>query len=203
MVYFRGGMILLSVHLIIVALMGYALGCLTFGLIVSSVFNLRDPREYGSGNIGATNLFRGGSPFFAALTLLGDVLKSVLAVYLTKIFWPEIIYAPYIAAIAAFYGHLYPVNLGFKGGKGVATAFGGLLTLNPIVAFMALAVWLLVFAIGRISSLSALVTALLTTIISFFYSHSLPFKVVVCLMCISLVISHRDNIKSLLACKES
>lgn len=151
---------MLDVLIVIVA--AYLIGSLSFAVILSRVFGMPDPRSYGSGNPGATNVLRSGRKSVAALTLLGDALKGAVAVLLAQ--WatqawslPEA--TPALAGLAAFVGHLWPVFFGFKGGKGVATALGLLVALDPWLGLACAASWLLVFLATRISSLSALVAA--------------------------------------------
>lgn len=146
----------------IIVLTAYLIGSVSFAVVVSRAYRLPDPREYGSGNPGATNVLRSGRKSVAALTLLGDALKGAVAVLLaqwaTQV-WGLPSYAPALAGLAAFVGHLWPVFFGFKGGKGVATALGLLMALNPWLGFACAASWLLVFLLTRVSSLSALVAA--------------------------------------------
>lgn len=151
---------MLEVLIVIVA--AYLIGSLSFAVILSRVFGLPDPRSYGSGNPGATNVLRSGRKSVAALTLLGDALKGAVAVVLAQWAtqaWGLPSYTPALAGLAAFVGHLWPVFFGFKGGKGVATALGLLMALNPWLGLSCAASWLVVFLATRISSLSALVAA--------------------------------------------
>ncbi len=143
-------------------LTAYLLGSLSAAVLFSRAFGLPDPRSYGSGNPGATNVLRTGNKKIAALTLLGDGLKGALAVWLamlvgTQFSTPD--WLPALAGLTAFIGHLWPVFFGFKGGKGVATALGVLLALNPLLGLATLLTWLAVFALTRVSSLSALVAS--------------------------------------------
>ncbi len=148
--------------LILVVIAAYLIGSLSFAVILSRVFGMPDPRSYGSGNPGATNVLRSGRKAVAALTLLGDALKGAVAVWLAQ--WATAAlglpaYTPALAGLAAFVGHLWPVFFGFKGGKGVATALGLLLALNPLLGLACAGTWLLVFLATRVSSLSALAAA--------------------------------------------
>lgn len=151
-----------SLTLLIACLIAYLIGSLSFAVILSRLFGMPDPRQYGSGNPGATNVLRSGRKLVAGLTLLGDALKGVVAVLLAK--WavtafglPEI--TPALAGLAAFAGHLWPVFFGFKGGKGVATAVGLLLALNVWLGLACVVTWAIVFATSKVSSLSALTAA--------------------------------------------
>lgn len=143
--------------LLIALVAGYLLGSISFGVILARVFGLGDLRSIGSGNIGATNVLRTGNKLAAALTLLLDALKGVIAVLIAARFGPD---AAAVAGLGAFLGHCFPVWLGFKGGKGVATFLGALLALHwP--AFLAFAVtWLAVAFVSKYSSLAALVASL-------------------------------------------
>ncbi|SFQ46141.1 glycerol-3-phosphate acyltransferase PlsY [Roseivivax halotolerans] len=144
------------------ALIGYLLGSIPFGLVVTKAMGLQDPRGIGSGNIGATNVLRTGSKAAGALTLLLDALKGVAAVLLARFLAGED--AAQIAALAAFIGHCYPIWLRFRGGKGVATFLGLLLALNFVVGLLSCAVWIAGLALTRISSMGALLAAASSTI---------------------------------------
>jgi glycerol-3-phosphate acyltransferase PlsY len=141
----------------LVALFGYLIGSIPFGLVITRAMGLGDLRSIGSGNIGATNVLRTGNKPAAAATLLLDSGKGAAAVLIARAFWGE--EAAQIAGGAAFLGHLFPIWLGFKGGKGVATFLGTVLALAWPVGVAACATWLVTALISRISSLSALVAA--------------------------------------------
>lgn len=142
-----------------VALLGYLAGSVPFAILVSKAYGLADPRSYGSGNPGATNVLRSGKKSAAALTLLGDAFKGWLAVWLAlRLGLPGTAVA--LAMVAVFAGHLFPVFLKFKGGKGVATAFGVLLAFSPLLGLATLLTWLLVAFFFRLSSLAAIAAAL-------------------------------------------
>ncbi|MCL6555865.1 MAG: glycerol-3-phosphate 1-O-acyltransferase PlsY [Burkholderiales bacterium] len=183
----------------------YLVGSLSFAVIVSRIFGLPDPRSYGSGNPGATNVLRSGRKAAAALTLVGDAAKGWLVMAAALHFGPLWqIPEPAVAGagIAVFLGHLFPVFFGFRGGKGVATAFGILLALSVWVAAAAAAAWLLTFAMFRVSSLSALVAAALAPI---FAALMLPglYTGLVILLAALLVWRHRTNIRRLLRGEEA
>ena len=147
---------------LLVLLAAYLMGSVAFAILMAKLYGLPDPRSHGSGNPGATNMLRTGKKSAAALTLIGDALKGYLAVLLAQGVAQAYglpVYVPYLAALAAFLGHLFPVFHGFKGGKGVATALGVLLALDPRLGGLAVLTWLAVFALTRVSSLSALVAA--------------------------------------------
>jgi glycerol-3-phosphate acyltransferase PlsY len=141
-------------------LVGYLLGSVPFGLVLTRLAGLGDIRAIGSGNIGATNVLRTGRRTLAALTLLGDALKGTVAVVIGSLLGGGI--APLAAGLGAFLGHLFPAWLGFKGGKGVATYLGVLVALSPLTALVFAATWMWVAALSRFSSLSALIASLVT-----------------------------------------
>ncbi len=138
--------------------LAYVLGAIPFAVIFSRIMGLRDPRNYGSRNPGATNVLRSGNRLAAGLTLFCDAGKGWLAVFLAQVFaLPTAVVA--LSALAAFLGHVYPVFLGFRGGKGVATALGVLLAINPWLALATVATWLIIAFASRYSSLAAIVAA--------------------------------------------
>lgn len=143
--------------LLLTAVLGYLLGSIPFGVVVTRAFGLGDLRQIGSGNIGATNVLRTGNKRAALATLLLDGGKGVLAVLLGR--WLLAEDAAQVAGLAAFLGHLFPVWLGFRGGKGVATFLGLLLALNWIIGTAVCLTWLVTAAVGRVSSIAALVAA--------------------------------------------
>ncbi|MDD2816443.1 MAG: glycerol-3-phosphate 1-O-acyltransferase PlsY [Thiotrichaceae bacterium] len=190
---------LVPIGLIIFA---YLLGSFASAVIVSRLMGLPDPRNFGSGNPGATNVLRLGGKKAALLTLLFDVLKGVVAVLLAKAIYPEI---TVLAAVtgAVFLGHLYPVFFNFKGGKGVATAFGALLALVWQVGLSVLLTWLLMAGIVRYSSLAALVAAVAAPVSMYLFTHgNLTYTVTALLMSSLLIWRHRSNIQNLLAGRE-
>ena len=184
----------------------YLLGSIPFAVVSSRLFNLPDPRTYGSGNPGATNVLRSGKKAAAALTLFGDAAKGWLAVWLAIRFSPQGAMVTMVAAavaISVFIGHLFPVFIGFKGGKGVATALGVLLALNGWVGLGVLMTWLLVAVVSRYSSLAALVAALGAP--AYAFALGLPNEwVLTCgILALLLFWRHRSNIRNLLAGTET
>ncbi|MDR1853738.1 MAG: glycerol-3-phosphate 1-O-acyltransferase PlsY, partial [Azoarcus sp.] len=143
----------------------YLLGSIPFALISSRIFGLADPRSYGSGNPGATNVLRSGSKGAAALTLAGDCFKGWLAVWVAAALGFDPVVAA-LAGVTAFVGHVFSVFLHFKGGKGVATGLGVLLGIAPVIALACLAVWLLVAVATRYSSAAALAAAVAAPIVT-------------------------------------
>jgi glycerol-3-phosphate acyltransferase PlsY len=188
----------------IVLILAYLLGSLSFAVLVSRALGLPDPRSHGSGNPGATNMLRTGRKSAAALTLLGDMAKGWLAVWLAKMAVSyfnlpnELIYG---AALAVFLGHLYPIFFGFKGGKGVATALGVLFALSLWLGLACLATWGLIFAITRISSLAALMATLIAPIFAYFMMDSAAVFALIVLTAL-IFWRHRANIMRLLAGQE-
>jgi glycerol-3-phosphate acyltransferase PlsY len=183
----------------------YLLGSVSFAVLMSKAFGLADPRTYGSGNPGATNVLRSGKKAAAALTLFGDAAKGWLAVWLAIRFAPpDENHLALIAAVAlaVFLGHLFPVFLRFKGGKGVATALGVLLALSLGQALTALAVWLLAAFAFRYSSLAALLAALSAPVYAVLYLPG-AYVAVSLVLAALLVWRHQGNIQKLLAGTES
>lgn len=178
------------------ALIGYLLGSIPFGLILTKAMGLGNLREIGSGNIGATNVLRTGNKGAAAATLLLDGAKGAVAVLLAREFGGEI--AAQIAALAAFLGHCFPVWLGFKGGKGVATFLGLMLALAWPVGLLACATWLATAVISRISSLSALVAASWSTLWCLLVGQGQVFFLTLALALL-IIWRHRENLARLKA----
>ena len=188
--------------LALAALAAYLLGSVSFAIVVSRILRLPDPRSYGSGNPGATNVLRSGSRLAALLTLAGDAGKGWLAVWLAGLMTGERDVMA-LAGLAVFIGHLYPVLHRFQGGKGVATAAGVLLALDWRVGLGTLATWLIIAAFLRYSSLAALVAALFAP---FFTALVLGFgapAACVAAMSVLLIWRHRQNIARLIAGNES
>jgi acyl phosphate:glycerol-3-phosphate acyltransferase len=190
--------------LVIVA--AYLIGSVSFAVVVSRALRLPDPRTYGSHNPGATNVLRSGSKTAAALTLLGDALKGWLAVFLARQLaprfgWTDEIVA--VVAIAVFMGHVFPVFFQFKGGKGVATALGVLLGLSWPVGLATALVWLAMFAVTRISSLSALAAALAAPLVALGFIGRHVFLLAILVLAVMVLVRHKDNIQKLLTGREA
>lgn len=184
--------------LVLVALAAYALGSVSFAIVVSRLLALPDPRSYGSGNPGATNVLRSGSKLAAVLTLAGDAGKGWLAVWLASLWQPEAQVLA-VAAIAAFLGHLFPVFHRFEGGKGVATAEGVLFGLDWRLGLGTLLTWVIIVAFLRYSSLAALVAAAFAPLAAVALLGFDDRAVAVLAMAAFLVWRHRANIARLLA----
>jgi glycerol-3-phosphate acyltransferase PlsY len=175
---------------------GYLLGSIPFGLLLTRAAGGPDIRDVGSGNIGATNVLRTGHKGLAAATLLCDMLKGTLAVLVTAYFVGDD--AALAAGLAAFLGHLFPVWLKFKGGKGVATYIGLLIGLATPIALIFCAIWIAVAAISRYSSLAALIASALTPLVLWFLGITDVAALFLVLTAL-LWIMHRDNIRRLLS----
>lgn len=186
-------------------LLAYLIGSLSFAVIVSRAFGLPDPHTYGSGNPGATNVLRTGRKAAAALTLLGDGAKGWVAVFLAQQLGPEYaVDASGIAgvALAVFIGHLYPLYFGFRGGKGVATALGVLLAINPWLGLGTLATWLVIALFFRISSLAAIIAAVFAPLYDLWLSGPRLMTVAVAVISLLLLLRHKANILRLVRGEE-
>lgn len=184
----------------------YLIGSLSFAVIVSRVMGLDDPRSYGSGNPGATNVLRSGSRVAALLTLAFDALKGYLPVLVVLLFGGPLGMGEGTAALvalAAFAGHLWPVFFGFKGGKGVATAAGALLALNPMLGAATLLTWIVVAVFFRYSSLASIVAALFAPFYELLIWGVTPALPAICAMCLLLLWRHQANMRKLFAGTES
>jgi len=181
---------------------GYAFGCIPFAVITSRIFGLADPRTYGSGNPGATNVLRSGNKKAAILTLLGDALKGCVAVWVVRALGMGDTTA-LLAGVAAFVGHVFPATLGFRGGKGVATAAGVMLVAVPPAGVIALGIWVGVAAITRYSSLAALLAACSAPITGLLYTGSAVVCGAFAAMAGLLIWRHAENIRRLMNGSES
>jgi acyl phosphate:glycerol-3-phosphate acyltransferase len=187
---------------IVFIVVAYLIGSVPFAVLMSRLFRLPDPRTYGSKNPGATNVLRTGRKTVAALTLLGDVVKGWLAVQLAQHLAPQYgLGSATVAAVAlaVFLGHLYSVFLRFHGGKGVATALGVLLALDPWLGLATLATWLIVAFIWRFSSLAALVAAVLAPFYALYIFGWNSYTLAVLVVSLLLIWRHQSNIRNLIA----
>ncbi len=181
----------------------YLLGSVSFAVLMSKAFALPDPRTYGSQNPGATNVLRSGKKAAAALTLLGDAAKGTAAVLLAQHYAPDNYTLISLVALAVFLGHLFPVFLRFKGGKGVATALGVLLAINPWLGLACLGTWLLVALVFRLSSLSALSAAAAAPLYAYLLTLPREYLLLAIALSLLLIWRHKGNILNLLAGKEN
>jgi len=184
----------------------YLLGSISFAVVTSKAFGIADPRTYGSGNPGATNVLRSGKKAAAALTLFGDAAKGWLAVFVAIKFAPHdqsglLLVA--LVALAVFLGHVFPVFLKFQGGKGVATALGILLALSVWLGLAVLATWLFMAVVFRYSSLSALVAAIAAPIYAMLFQLRIELVIATAIMSLLLLWRHKSNIQNLMSGKES
>ena len=183
----------------IVGLYSYFLGSIPFGLIYAKLAGLGDVRNIGSGNIGATNVLRTGNKKVATLTLLCDIAKGSLAVFITLNFFPKLIL---LSSVVVYLGHIFPVWLKFKGGKGVATFIGAIAILNYVLCLIFLISWAIVAKIFKISSLSAIVAFLITFVATvFLYENDLI--LVMSFFTVFSIFTHRENIKKIISGEES
>lgn len=189
-----------------VVAVSYLIGSLSFAVIVSKYYGMDDPRTYGSGNPGATNVLRSGKKKAAALTLLGDAAKGLVAILLARVLQePLSLSDSAIAAVAlaALVGHMWPVFFGFKGGKGVATALGVLLALSPATALVCALIWL-VMAFGfKVSSLAALTATIAAPLAALFFMPHPSWIWATLLIALLVLFRHKSNIIKLLEGRES
>ena len=187
---------------VIYLLFSYLIGAISFGIVVSHIFSLPDPRTIGSKNPGATNVLRSGKKLAALLTLLGDALKGAITVGLAQYYELSSLMVGLIA-IATLIGHVFPIYYGFKGGKGVATAAGILFMFSWVMGLIVLAIWLGVFFIWRYSSLAAILAASLSPVIGFFYKIDFYELIATSIIALILILRHMENIKRLIDGTES
>ena len=183
----------------IVGIVSYLMGSIPFGLILTKIFLNKDIREIGSGNIGATNALRTGNKLIGYSTLILDIAKAIIPVIFVKINYPDLIY---IASLCAFLGHVFPIWLKFKGGKGVATYVGILFSINLLLGIIFVASWGIIFLIFRYSSLSSIVGSIsipIYIVITDQISNAIFFGI----MFVLIFFTHRENIKRLKNKEES
>jgi acyl phosphate:glycerol-3-phosphate acyltransferase len=195
---------------ILLILLAYLIGSISFAVVVSKCMRLPDPHTYGSGNPGATNVLRTGNKLAAVLTLIGDALKGFFAVMLARVLLGDQSLTSTMSSwvlcgvvLAVFLGHLFPVFHGFKGGKGVATACGILFGVNWILGLATLGTWIIVATFMRYSSLAALAAAIFGPIYFVFLFGFQPMGIALLIVCLLLIWRHRSNIANLLNGTES
>ena len=185
-------------EILVVSILAYLIGSIPFGFILTKIFLKKDIRDIGSGNIGATNVLRTGNKSLGYGTLFLDVIKAVIPVIYVKLNYPDYIF---IASLCVFLGHVFPIWLKFKGGKGVATYVGILFSINLTIGFVFIGVWFFTFLISKYSSLSSLLGSLSVPIYLFFFtSQNLIFFSI---MFILIIYTHRENVKRLKNKEES
>ena len=183
----------------LIILLSYIMGSIPFGFILTKIFLKKDIIEIGSGNIGATNVLRTGNKLIGYITLSLDILKAIIPLLVIKFFFPEFIF---LSALSIFIGHVFPIWLKFKGGKGVATYVGMLFCINYILGFVFILSWFIVFIIFRYSSLSSLIASLTIPIYHFFVIDNNNYYFFIILF-ILIFYTHRENIKRLINNTES
>ena len=179
-------------EVLIISILSYLMGSVPFGFILTKVFLKKDIRDIGSGNIGATNALRAGNKSLGYGTLFLDIIKAIIPVVYVKLNYPDYIF---VASLCVFLGHIFPIWLKFKGGKGVATYVGILFSINLTIGFVFIGVWFFTFLISKYSSLSSLCASLSIPIYLFFFtSQNLVFFSI---MFILIFYTHRENVKRL------
>jgi acyl phosphate:glycerol-3-phosphate acyltransferase len=175
-----------------ISLSSYFIGTIPFGLILTKIFLKKDIRDIGSGNIGATNALRTGNKLIGYSTLILDIVKAVIPVVYIKLNYPDYIF---IASLCVFLGHVFPIWLKFKGGKGVATYIGILFSFNLIYGFIFIVSWLITFLISKYSSLASIIASLVLPIfLLLFAKNNFIFFAI---MFVLILFSHRENVKRL------
>ncbi len=182
--------------------LAYLIGSFSTAIITCKIMGIEDPRSTGSNNPGATNVLRHGGKKAAIITLIGDMLKGLIPVLIaTQLQMENTVIA--LTALFALLGHVFPVYYGFKGGKGVATFYGTILAINWQVGLIVLLIWLLIAAILKISSLSALVSIFSTPLVLWYFSHSVELTMACAIMSMIVFWRHKQNIRSLLQGSEA
>ena len=184
---------MLNFELFLIILVSYLFGSIPFGLLLTKIFLKKDIRQVGSGNIGATNVLRAGNKILGYSTLVLDILKAVLPILYVKFFMNDYLY---ISALSIFIGHVFPIWLKFKGGKGVASYLGILCCLDIFTALIFGVVWISIFILFKFSSLSSLLASLTIPIFQFFYNSNSDYYFYF-MMFILIFFTHRENIKRL------
>ena len=182
-----------------IVIISYLLGSIPFGYLLTKIFLKKDIRKIGSGNIGATNAIRAGNKTLGYFTLMLDISKAVVPILIVKNYFHEYIY---ISSLCVFLGHIFPVWLKFKGGKGVATYVGILFCINYLIGLTFIAIWFVVYLIFKFSSLSSLISSLFVPIFYFYYYENQNYYFYI-IMFILIFFTHRENIKRLINKTES
>ncbi len=179
--------------LFLILFISYLIGSIPFGFLLTKIFLKKDIREIGSGNIGATNALRTGNKLIGYSTLILDISKAVILLLIIKFNFSEYLFT---SSIAVFLGHVFPIWLKFKGGKGVATYVGILFCINIYLAIIFIIVWLVVFVISKYSSLASMVASLLVPLSSYFLLNDINYYFYIILFLL-ILITHKENIKRL------
>jgi len=190
------------IYQIIITLIAYLIGSVSFGILASKLFNIADPRTMGSKNPGATNVMRQGNKVAAIFTLLGDMLKATILLLIAK-FYGVSDSLIVLISIAVMLGHVYPIYYQFEGGKGVATALGVLLGISPVLALSVFIIWIIIFFIWKFSSLAAIGATLSSPIIALWIGLSNQLVFLMCILSLIILVRHKSNIKNLLNGTES
>jgi glycerol-3-phosphate acyltransferase PlsY len=183
--------------IILVILISYILGSIPFGYIVSKLVKKIDIRDYGSGNIGATNTLRILGPFMALIVLIGDIGKGYLSIYLTHLISHDNLFILTVAGLAVICGHDWSLFLKFKGGKGVATTFGVILALNPMISILAAIVWVIVIITTKYASLSSISALISIVIFTILFKQPYEYIIFSIIILILTIVRHKENIKRL------
>ncbi len=181
----------MTLNFLIVIFYSYFLGSIPSGLILTKIFLKEDIRKLGSGNIGATNVLRTGKKILAFFTLVFDVSKGYISVLISKIYFPEFLY---LSALICFLGHIFPMWLNFKGGKGVATYLGVIMALSFKFAIIFGLIWLLILFISKYSSLSSIISSFSVVLSSFYIVENFNLSILLFILFIIIVFSHKENI---------
>ena len=186
-------------EIFIIIISSYLMGSIPFGYILTKLFLKKDIRDIGSGNIGATNALRTGNKIIGYSTLILDILKAVVTIFIIKFYYPEYIY---ISSLCIFIGHVFPIWLKFNGGKGVATYVGILFSINLILGIIFVVTWLLIYFITKYSSLSSIFASFSVPIFLYFFSsgQSIFFFLIILVL---IIYTHRENVKRLINKQES
>ena len=185
-------------EVLVIVLFSYIIGSIPFGVILAKIFSLNDIRKIGSGNTGATNVLRTGNYTAAVLTLILDFGKACLAIYLTQIINGQLIF---LSSLLILLGHIFPLWLNFSGGKGFASYLGIILMVNFYLFISIILVWILIYLVKRISSLSALISSFSSIVLSYFLFNS--DELLIFMLTLIVFISHYENIKRLIKGTES
>ena len=183
----------------LIVLASYLVGSIPFGLVGGVFFKIRDPRTFGSKNIGATNILRSGNKKAAAFTLFFDMFKGFLAVLIASYIDKDIVY---LAILSVVFGHIFPIYLLFKGGKGVATFLGALLSYSALVGSLTLLTWIAVFYLTKKSSVAGISSIALSNFFLFLFCDDISIKISALLLSIFILFKHSENIKRLLKKEE-